>query len=640
MKRKVDIKPDKNVLLLIILCLFAFENSTRMLQRVLHFAVMALLFMPLHAQDWREKADSLIQILEKETSDTSRLDLYLDINALLHSNKPVEAFSYAVEAKQLAEELHDTRSLVVSILRHCDFYSMIGEYTTSLEMAYNALDIAGEDYKLISLCHNRIATVHSFLSNYGKVLYHNKKSLYNSSKSGDSNYIVVDMHNLGLVYTNLEMYDSALYYLRKTNEYEISVSGRPDPYSLSNIGNVFLEQGEYDSALYFHLEAYKYDRLDDQKYLMCMDQQYISDTYFKLNQFEKAKTFANKSIKLAKELEANDIVIDNYEVLYKIYRSEGNYIKALDYALLYCELKESLREKTKQSLILGLETKYKVKEQESKLKLLEKQKKLFIILTILSILLLLSMIITFILVTRRQKLNQKLMIELQLANESKEKLISIIGHDLRGSVGALRSAAKAISDGMTDISEAKNLLESFYPVADTTYDLLENLLTWTKCNKEKIAPSFEEINLKQLADKAMDHTRHLAAAKSVTTINNIEDISIQADKNMILSVIRNMLTNAIKFSHQKSEVILSSEVENEKIIVSVHDDGIGIEADVLDQLLKNPENFQSAGTLGERGSGLGISICKTFLESHNGALWAESFFGEGTTFYFSLPLSD
>jgi len=609
-----------------------------MLQRVFSFLVMVFLFIPLQAEEWREKADSLILVLEKETSDTSRLDLCLEINALLHSNKPVEAFSYAVEAKQLAEKLHDNRLLVISILRHCDFYSMIGEYNVSLEMAYNALDIAGEDYKLISLCHNRIATVHSFLSNFGKVLYHNKKSLYNSSKSGDSTYIVVDMHNLGLVYTNLKLYDSALFYLRKTNEYEILTKGRPDPYSLSNIGNVFLEQGEYDSALYYHLEAYKIDKQDDQKYLMCMDQQYISDTYFKLKQFEKSKEFADKSIKIAQELDVTDVIIDNYEVLYKVYKAEGNYLKALDYALLYCDMKESLREKTKQSLILGLETKYKVKEQESRLKLLEKQKKLFIILTILSILLLFSMIITFILVTRRQKLNQKLMLELKLANESKERLISIIGHDLRGSVGALRSAAKAISEEITDLNETKNLLESFYPVAETTYDLLENLLTWTKCNKEKIAPSFEEINLKQLAEKSVEHTRHLASAKSVTTINNIDSIKLSADKNMILSVIRNMLTNAIKFSHQKSEVVLSSRIENDKVIVSIHDDGIGIEADVLEELLKNPEDFQSAGTLGERGSGLGISICKAFLESHNGSIWAESSFGEGTTFFFSLPL--
>jgi signal transduction histidine kinase len=248
------------------------------------------------------------------------------------------------------------------------------------------------------------------------------------------------------------------------------------------------------------------------------------------------------------------------------------------------------------------------------------------------------MIITFILVTRRQKLNQKLMLELKLANESKERLISIIGHDLRGSVGALRSAAKAISEGMTDLNEAKNLLESFYPVAETTYDLLENLLTWTKCNKEKIAPAFEEINLQQLAEKSIEHTRHLASAKSVTTFNKIDEIKLSADKNMILSVLRNMLTNAIKFSHQKSEVVLSSRIENDNVIVSIHDDGIGIEADVLEELLKNPEDFQSPGTLGERGSGLGISICKTFLESHNGAIWAESSFGEGTTFYFSLPL--
>ncbi|MBA7533028.1 Phytochrome-like protein cph1 [subsurface metagenome] len=176
-------------------------------------------------------------------------------------------------------------------------------------------------------------------------------------------------------------------------------------------------------------------------------------------------------------------------------------------------------------------------------------------------------------------------------------------------------------------------------MADTTYDLLENLLTWTKCNKERIAPSFENINLKKIAEKSIEHTHHFAVAKFITTINKIEDTNVLADSNMILSVMRNMLTNAIKFSHPKSEVMLGSVVENSNVVVSIHDDGIGIEPEVLENLFKNPEDFQSSGTMGERGSGLGISICKTFLESHNGKIWAESTFGEGSTFYFSLPLT-
>lgn len=598
---------------------------------------MTLFTISSQAKGWREEADSLILLLQHETSDTGKVDLCLDINAILQTNRPVEALSYAVKAKKLAEKLQDKETIVLSTLRHCDFYSLIGEYTTSLEMAYNALDIAGNDYILVSLCHNRIATVHAALNNYGKTLYHNKKSLYNSSKSGDSAYIVVDMHNVGLVYINLKKYDSALYYLRKTNEYEISKTGRPDPYSLSNIGMVFLEKEEYDSALFYHFEAYKYDSMDDQKYLMCIDQQYIATTYLAMKEYGKAKEFALKSIALAKELDAYDINIDNYEVMYKIYRAQGDYSTALEYALLYSDMKDTLREKSKQSLIHGLETKYLVKEQENKLKLLEKQKKLFIILTILSILLLLSMIVTFILVTRRQKMNKKLMHELKLANDSKEKLISIIGHDLRGSVGTLRSAAKAISEGITDLNDTRNLLEGFYPVADSAYDLLENLLTWTKWNKEKISPSFEVVNLRNLADKSIEHTNHLAQAKSITTINNVEEVNVSADRNMILSVLRNMLTNAIKFSHQKSEVVLSSRLDNSHVVISVHDDGIGIEPEVLEQLLENPEGFQTKGTVGERGSGLGISICKTLLRSHNGKMWAESNYGEGSTFYFSLP---
>jgi signal transduction histidine kinase len=434
------------------------------------------------------------------------------------------------------------------------------------------------------------------------------------------------------------MYDSALHYLHKTNEYSLRTSGIPDPYALSNIGIVYGELGKHDSALMYHLEAYKYDSLDYHEFLLGIDEQYIAESYYHLKRYWLAKKFARKSIERAYRLDATDLALDNYKILYQVYSKEGNFKKAFENVLKYTATKDSLNERENQSLIHGLETKYKVQEQENRLTLLEKQKRLFIILTIVSILFVLSMIFIVIMVYRRSLVNKGLMKQLSLANESKERLLSIISHDLRGSVGTLRIAAKTISEGMTNLEEARNLLESFYPVADSTYDLLENLLTWAKCNKEEITPVFSKIDLKEIIDKSVEHTQHLALSKSIKVISELESITVDADKNMLLSIIRNILSNAIKFSHAKGEVVISSAIEDRYVIVSVTDNGIGIEEDSLNQLFKSPEDIQSPGTMGERGSGLGISICKTFLQSHGGEIWAESTPGIGSTFYFKLPL--
>jgi signal transduction histidine kinase len=245
-----------------------------------------------------------------------------------------------------------------------------------------------------------------------------------------------------------------------------------------------------------------------------------------------------------------------------------------------------------------------------------------------------------ILVYRRQRIYRELTDQLQQANESKERLLSVISHDLRSSIGTLRTAAKVISEGITDMDDTRDLLESFYPVADSTYDLLENMLTWAKCNTKKITPEFFDINLKEIIEKAIEHTHHLADSKSIDIINTLSDQIVSADKNMILSVARNILHNAIKFSHQKSKVIISSEIKNGLTIVSVSDNGIGMEPNHLKKIFENPEDIQTTGTMGERGSGLGIMICKTFLQSHGGDIWAESTPGKGTTFFFSLPIKN
>ena len=527
--------------------------------------------------------------------------------------------------------------MVRSILKQCDFYSQIGEHNTAIELAYNALNIAGNNYHLLSLCHNRIATVHSDVGNLYETLEHNKIALHYSQLEGDSAGIMVDLHNLGGSYIMLKMYDSALYYLRITNKYEIAHTGRQDPYSLSNIGNVFLETGQYDSALYYHLLAYKYDKMDDQKYLMAIDQQFIANTLFEMNRMWEAKEYALKSIELSKELNAYDLSIDSYETLYQIYSKAGNYKSAFEYVLLYNEAKDSLLENGKQSLILGLEMKHKVKEKEAKMKLLEKQKTLYVILTFVSILFLLSMIVIVILVSRRKRMYQELTYQLRVANDSKERLLSVISHDLRSSVGTLRNAAKVISEGNTNLKETRDLLESFFPVADSTYDLLENLLTWAKFSKENITPEMSLINLKDIIDKTIEQTLHLAESKSITVTNTLSDQLIKADKNMILSIARNILNNAIKFSHPKGEVLIESKNTDDMVVVSITDNGIGMDPEQLKQIFENPEENQTSGTMGERGSGLGIMICKAFLKSHGGTIWAESSFGKGTTFFFSLP---
>jgi signal transduction histidine kinase len=602
-----------------------------------------LLFLqPVHADNWKRTADSLRNLLEKEDTDSGKVLLFLELKDALLSSQPEEAFKNTIEAKRIAQKVGDTVGLVKSLLGECDYYTRNGEYSISLETAYNALNISHSNIKLLSLCHNRIATIHSVLENYEEALQHNKICLKYDIALNDSNNIAIDIHNIGASYMDLKKYDSALYYLNNAYQFELQKTGQPDPYCLSNIGYVFAETNKFDSALFYHYLAYKLDSIADKDYEMAIDENFLAITYFKMKKFREAKEYAFKSIATSDKIKLYDIPLDNYELLYKIYKEEGNFQKAFEYALLTIQISDTLEERSKESLIIALETKYRLKDNENILKIKEaemnKQKKLFIILAIVSTLFIISMIITLIIIYRRQQANRALMHELTIANESKERLISIISHDLRGSVGTLRSAAKAISEGMTDLEDTRNLLESFYPVADSTYDLLENLLMWARISKNSMSAFFDVIDIRDLIEKSLDHTKHLATSKTIKLVNKVESVHVKADKNMILAVIRNLLSNAIKFSYPGSEVLITSSIRDKKLIISFEDQGMGISKEGLLKIFDAQNNYHSSGTMGERGSGLGLSLSKIFVQKNGGKIWVESFEGEGSTFYFNLPL--
>jgi two-component system sensor histidine kinase/response regulator len=615
-----------------------------MVRPFLIFLIISL-FQTVGAENNSYVIDSLENLLKETNSDVRKIDLYLDLKDAVLSNQPEKSYEYALTAEKLSIEIRDSTRLVKSILGECDYYTRIGEYSFALEKAYDALNLSTSSKYLLSLCHNRIATIHSTLKNFDEALHHNKMSLKYDIALNDSTNIVIDIHNIGAAYLDLRHFDSALVYLNKSNQYEISKTGNPDPYSLSNIGYVYTELSKFDSALTYHFRAYQLDSLINRQYEMSIDENFIAMTYYKMNKFEESKKYAYKSMFRSRSLNLYDVTIDNYELLYKIYSEEKNYQRAFTFALLTIETLDTLKEKSNESLTIGLETRYRLKEKESILKtkeaemnLIEKQNKLFIILIVVSISFLISILVTLFIIYRRQRLNRELMHELKQANNSKERLISIISHDLRSSIGTLRGAAKAISEGMTDIDETRDLLESFYPVADSTYDLLENLLNWAKFSQNKLTPFFDIIDIRDLVRKSVEHTLHLSNSKSIKIINSVQSAYIKADRNMLLSVVRNLLTNAVKFSYPGSEVYIYSKISGDQLTVAVQDLGLGMNVETLQKVFDSPYDFHASGTLGEKGSGLGLSLTKIFIQKNGGRIWAESSEGEGSTFFFNLPI--
>lgn len=228
--------------------------------------------------------------------------------------------------------------------------------------------------------------------------------------------------------------------------------------------------------------------------------------------------------------------------------------------------------------------------------------------------------------------------QLEELNATKNKLFSVIGHDLRSPIASVKQLIEIIlSDyDLTDTESISELLQIIQQTTSTTYDLLENLLAWANSQRDDVVFMPTKVNLYETINACILLLDETAKSKNISIHNQISPNQlVYADQNMLMAILRNLLTNAIKFTLPHKNIYLSVINSGIDISISVKDEGVGISSENLDKLFKSTEYLTTYGTSGEKGTGLGLLLCKEFVEKHGGRIWAES--QKGTTFNFSLP---
>ena len=231
-------------------------------------------------------------------------------------------------------------------------------------------------------------------------------------------------------------------------------------------------------------------------------------------------------------------------------------------------------------------------------------------------------------------------LELEDLNKLKDKLLSIVSHDFRSPLNSLRGTLTLFLRGAISNEELSMLTESLVEKLDNTYNLLENLLNWAKSQMQGMKVYMKEIDLQVISKDCIDLLTPIADKKLVSIKSNIiAPVSAFADNEMVKLVIRNLISNAIKFTTAGNEITLDAMIDEGIVTVSIKDDGLGISNEDQDKLFKL-ENFSTSGTSNERGMGLGLLLCKDFVEKNNGKIWFESELEKGSTFFFSLPIKE
>lgn len=629
----------------------------------------------LKADALRTFANASFKLGEKDTAIVKfkeALSIYTELKDSLNMGSVLsemgEVYTYLNDTSQMIDSYSKSLEIYKSLgnkermgliyLNLGSVYSnMLGEYRKAIEYGFNALKIfddLGDDLHK-TYCYLIIGSAHEYLGNLDKALEQYQKSL-EICRRGNNNSLLANVQNyIGEVYnkkhdikTALEYYSKSLKLYSKLNNQEgIAVAE-------NNIGECYYKLGKLDKALKHYQKSFAYFNERDEKFQLSELLVNIGDVHCKRKDYNSAINSFERAIAYAKETNALESLKNAYKAISHAYKAMQLPERALSYLESYIEVKDSLLNLNNLAMIAEYDAKYEAAQKEKKIALLKKeqefaavnsklQKTLIFLLISISILLITTLVIYYRKYRQKNILNQKLAeseTHLQKVNDTKDKFFSIIAHDLRGPLGTLSGLTEILDEDAEEMDKETivELSRDIHKISKNTINLLNNLLSWASIQIGKVEASKEDFDVKQVIEGNYEILKGNLNRKNISFVNNISDsVFVYADRNMISSVIRNLMHNAIKFTHKNGSITTYYEQNNGHIAISISDTGIGIPEENLENLFKIGSKISTYGTENEMGTGLGLILSKEFIEKNNGSIEVISQIGKGTTFTIKLP---
>jgi signal transduction histidine kinase len=549
-------------------------------------------------------------------------------------------------------------------------YNGMGSYSRALDYYFKSLNIDAKlrNKKTIANDYNDIGYVLQNMDIYPKALDYYYRSLVLFTQAHSSLGIAIVKQNIGEVFLAEGKYDEAIRYL--------------------NAGLIiYLNQDNIDgiSQLYSDLGlcyVYKKHNATALSYL----QQSLS--LATANQLDGDRTIALTNFALYYNLNANYKQAYNYALQAKSWSDHVNsmllrtpayvqWIKALGGLQMYkdaffaqkefdqLELNARKDESVQKFTLYNTEYNYATKEQQQLMQqkasaLLYQQKihdqrLLNIIFLIATVAMVFIIGLYYTQKHNQMKINVKLSeknhevsaqkvdldVQAEALNESnklKDRLISILAHDLRSPLSTLRGLFKLLEDDSISHEELLAMIPGVVSKLDYTSDFLDTLLFWINSQMDNYHSATKKFSISDIIDIEYTNYKEQAALKGITLVDNVtEQLTALADPNSVRIVVRNLVTNAIKFSGHNDSITISAIKQDEAILISISDTGTGMTEEQQSKLFKNRVD-STTGTSNESGTGMGLLFCKDLVEKSNGKIWVTSQLSEGTTFYFTIPM--
>ncbi len=547
-----------------------------------------------------------------------------------------------------------------------------GEYEEALTYNQEALNFWEEigNEEEIAASYNNMGMLYLELGNCDNAFDYFNKSLDIYQRLGSSSDILNLTLHLGDIYLQQQQYNKALEYYIKAQDIGKEVNNKKlKSIILSNIGEAYNKKGDYNKALQYQNQALKLKEEIGDKRRLSITYTELGSIYNNIGEYDKALFYLNKGLDAATEISFKYQLNKCYKNLSDVYKNIGNYKKAYDFFQLYISGKEKINSEDSKQKIAELQAKYQVEKKDKENERLRHSELLNkvqirnqqLIIGFVLFILLGSFILSIVFHSRyqqNQKLNiqlslknkeieeqqknvEKLNTDLQESNAAKDKFFSIVAHDLKNPFNSLLVLTGLLIDDYDTLTEEerKQFIDQIKNSAENTYMLLQNLLEWASTQLGKTVIVKENIDISRISNEVITILRPIAKNKKITIGSDIPEKTFAfADKNMISTIFLNLLSNAVKFTPRDGEVRVRSIASNAHLEIQVADSGVGISSDNIKKLFRLDQKLQTAGTDKEKGTGLGLILCKEFVDKNNGKIWVESEEGKGSSFFFSLPV--
>ncbi|MCU4164706.1 tetratricopeptide repeat-containing sensor histidine kinase [Carboxylicivirga caseinilyticus] len=570
------------------------------------------------------------------------------------------ALNYFNQAYELGVKSDDTELILKGLTNKGVVLNQLAQYTEALSCLEKALElnqVSGNDASRASLLNN-MGNLHYALKQYQLALryYNDAMKLYVMLE--DNSGIGSCHNNLGEIYLQLGNIGAAL------DSYETSlqfVNKDEDSSSIAvayvNIGRAHQSNKAYLQAVSYFERALKIMVTHEDASLEAETYLHLAQTVIASKHYSEAHEYLNKAITISKKIGEKTILADCYSTQSGLFEKEGIFKEALKSQKLYSTLKDSITDE--QALINSarMEAVYNLLEKDatiskleqdniSKEEDLERLKETRTLYLIISAALFGSIIFLILLFRLKRKTSIQLKEknkELAQLNATKDKFFSIIAHDLKSPFSSLMGFAEMLCLH-AETKNTKEVIDYAQVIHNSTKRLLglvENLLQWSRTQLGTTEYKPMQIDVSIHTHNIVSLLRLNAEEKDIVISPKVEkDLVAWADLNLFSTVLRNLISNAIKFSRVGSVIYVIAQKKNDMIEVSVSDSGVGIRQENIEKLFQVDTAFTTKGTFNEKGTGIGLVLCKEFVEINKGSIWVESELEKGSTFTFTLPINN